>query len=154
MRIYTYCFYRFVCMWKKTWFRDANLGLGIEAKDNTSSILTSSMALVSLIQISNISTVLIMPVMLLQTQISANILGIIIVAVCVVNFFFVNDFRLYNKAEARWKDEPQQRKTINKWLVIIFFLASIIMMFISMKIVYAPNSLTIPYWGNDWGNSL
>ena len=154
MRIYKYCFYCFVCMWRRTWFRDANLGLGLEPKDNNTAILSSSMTLVSIIQISNISTFLIIPVVLMQKQISANILAAIVVSVCIINFFFVNDARQYRDAEDRWKDESRRKKMINKWLVVVFFIASMVMMFVSMKIVYLPHSLTIPYWGNDWGGKL
>ena len=141
-------------MWRKSWFRDANLGLGSEPKDNTTAILTSSMTLVSMIQISNISTLLIIPVVLMQKQISANFLAAIVLSVGITNFIFVNDARQYHDAENRWKDESQRKKMINKWLVIVFFVASMVMFFVSIDIVYLPHSLTIPYWGNDWGGKL
>ena len=88
-------------MWRKSWFRDANLGLGSEPKDNTTAILTSSMTLVSMIQISNISTLLIIPVVLMQKQISANFLAAIVLSVGITNFIFVNDARQYHDAENR-----------------------------------------------------
>ena len=154
MKIYKYCFYRFVRMWKKTWFRDANLGLGLEPKDNSPAIFISSMSMVSLIQISNINTILIIPVTLLQKQLSANILAAIIFVVGIINLFFLNDAQLYSDAETRWKDEPQRKKTIHKWLVLVFCVVSMVLFFVSINLVYAPHSLTIPYWGNDWGGKV
>ncbi len=152
IRIYQYCFYRFVGMWARFGFTDSFYGL--TPKNNMRSIFSSSISLVSLIQLSNLNTLLIIPVLLLQRQISANVLAVIILIIAIGNFFVLNKKKLYNKCESRWKDEPKRNRTINKWMIILFFVASMVMMFVSTKIVYAPHSLTIPYWGNDWGNSF
>lgn len=152
LKIYRYCFYRFVGMWIRFGF--AKEFYGLVPKDNMSSIFLSSISMVSLIQLSNLNTLLIVPVVLQQKQFSANILAAIIFALVIGNFFFLNKKRLYDKCEAQWKNESKRNRIINKWLVVVFFIASMVMMFVSMKIVYLPHSLTIPYWGNDWGGQL
>ena len=55
----------------------------------------------------------------------------------------MNKEKLYDECEAKWKDEPKRARSRNKWLLIVFFVASVIMMFVSIKIVYCPDSLTI-----------
>lgn len=146
MKIYLYCFYMFVRMWRKSLICDTKYS--ILTYDKSYSILASSMALVSLIQISNINTLLILPVILMQKKISADFLVAIVFIIGVINIFVLNKERLYRKAESRWKDEPAKKRIINRWMVIIFFVASVIMMFISAKIVYLPHSMTFHYWGN------
>ena len=145
MKIYLYCFYMFVRMWRKSLICDTKYS--ILTYDKSYSILASSMALVSLIQISNINTLLILPVILMQKKISADFLVAIVFIIGVINIFVLNKERLYRKAESRWKDEPAKKRIINRWMVIIFFVASVIMMFISAKIVYLPHSMTFHYWG-------
>ena len=71
------------------------------------SIFLSSIAIVSLVQLSNVNTLLMIPVMLLQKQISENVLVCLAVAIVVGNGFILNTRRLYDKCETRWKDEPQ-----------------------------------------------
>ena len=88
--------------------------------DKSYSILASSMALVSLIQISNINTLLILPVILMQKKISADFLVAIVFIIGVINIFVLNKERLYRKAESRWNDEPAKKRIINRWMVIIF----------------------------------
>ena len=146
MKIYLYCFYMFVRMWRKSLICDTKYS--ILTYDKSYSILASSMALVSLIQISNINTLLILPVILMQKKISADFLVAIVFIIGVINIFVLNKERLYRKAESRWKDEPAKKRIINRWMVIIFFVASVIMMFISAKIVYLPHSMSFHYWGN------
>lgn len=136
----------FVRMWRKSLICDTKYS--ILTYDKSYSILASSMALVSLIQISNINTLLILPVILMQKKISADFLVAIVFIIGVINIFVLNKERLYRKAESRWKDEPAKKRIINRWMVIIFFVASVIMMFISAKIVYLPHSMTFHYWGN------
>ncbi len=131
-------------MWVRLGFAE-DYGLG--PQKSMDSVLLSSMAIVSLVQFSNVNTLLMIPVMLLHKQISQNILVYIIVTISVGNNFFFNTRRLYEKCETRWKDEPQGVSMRKKRLVTIFFVLSIIMMFVSGKIVYAPQSITIPYWG-------
>lgn len=133
-------------MWRKSLICDTKYS--ILTYDKSYSILASSMALVSLIQISNINTLLILPVILMQKKISADFLVAIVFIIGVINIFVLNKERLYRKAESRWKDEPAKKRIINRWMVIIFFVASVIMMFISAKIVYLPHSMTFHYWGN------
>lgn len=147
-KIYLYCYYLFVNVWKNTWFRDAKLGLGLDVEDNTPSILSSSMCLISIVQISNINTLLIIPTSLIRKQISANILVIIVLLVGIYNLFFINHSRQYKKADSLWKDESPHRKKIKNSIVAVFFVASMVMLFVSAKIVYIPHSLTIPYWGD------
>jgi len=84
----------------------------------------------------------------MQKKISADFLVAIVFIIGVINIFVLNKERLYRKAESRWKNEPAKKKIINRWMVIIFFVASVIMMFISAKIVYLPHSMTFHYWGN------
>ena len=136
----------FVRMWRKSLICDTKYS--ILTYDKSYSILASSMALVSLIQISNINTLLILPVILMQKKISADFLVAIVFIIGVINIFVLNKERLYRKAESRWKDEPAKKRIINRWMVIIFFVASVIMMFISAKIVYLPHSMSFHYWGN------
>lgn len=133
-------------MWRKSLICDTKYS--ILTYDKSYSILASSMALVSLIQISNINTLLILPVILMQKKISADFLVAIVFIIGVINIFVLNKERLYRKAESRWKNEPAKKRIINRWMVIIFFVASVIMMFISAKIVYLPHSMTFHYWGN------
>ena len=146
MKIYLYCFYMFVRMWKNSLICDTKYS--ILTYDKSYSILASSMALVSLIQISNINTILILPVILMQKKISADFLVAIVFIIGIINIFVLNKERLYRKAESRWKDEPEKKRMLNRWMVIIFFVVSVIMMFISAKIVYIPHSMTFQYWGN------
>lgn len=146
MKIYLYCFYMFVQMWRKSLICDTKYS--ILTYDKSYSILASSMALVSLIQISNINTLLILPVILMQKKIPADFLVAIVFTIGIINIFVLNKERLYRKAESWWKDEPARKRTINRWMVIIFFVASVIMMFVSAKIVYMPHSMTFHYWGN------
>lgn len=145
MRIYSYCFYRLVRMWIRLGFAD---DYGYRTKKSMDSIFLSSIAIVSLVQLSNVNTLLIIPVLLLHKQISANILICIAVTIVVGNIFLLNTRRLYDKCETRWKDEPKYVSTRNKWVVIAFFVFSMIMLLVSGKIVYTPHSLTIPYWGS------
>lgn len=145
MRIYNYCFYRLVRMWIRLGFAD---DYGYRTKKSMDSIFLSSMAMVSLIQLSNINTLLMIPVMLLHKQISQNILVCIAVAIVVVNIFVLNKRLLFDKCKTRWKDEPKEVSAKRKWLAIIFFVLSVVMLFVSGKIVYTPHSITIPYWGN------
>ena len=136
----------FVQMWRKSLICDTKYS--ILTYDKSYSILASSMALVSLIQISNINTLLILPVILMQKKIPADFLVAIVFTIGIINIFVLNKERLYRKAESWWKDEPARKRTINRWMVIIFFVASVIMMFVSAKIVYMPHSMTFHYWGN------
>lgn len=144
MRIYNYCFYRLVRMWIRLGFAD---DYGYRTKKSMDSIFLSSMAMVSLIQLSNINTLLMIPVMLLHKQISQNILVCIAVAIVVINIFMLNARRMFDKCEARWKDESKEVSAKRKWLAITFFVLSLVMLFVSGKFVYTPHSITIPYWG-------
>lgn len=132
-------------MWIRLGFAD---DYGYRTKKSMDSIFLSSIAIVSLVQLSNVNTLLIIPVLLLHKQISANILICIAVTIVVGNIFILNTRRLYDKCETRWKDEPKYVSTRNKWVVIAFFVFSMIMLLVSGKIVYTPHSLTIPYWGS------
>lgn len=145
MRVYKYCFYRIAEMWKKIGFAD---DYGYTSEEGMDSVFLSSIAIVSLIQISNVNTLLIIPVLLLQKQLSADLLACIVFAIAICNVFFVNKKRLYSECNDRWKDETKVSKTRNKRAVIIFIIISVVMMLVSFKIVYAPHSLTFPLWGN------
>ena len=94
-----------------------------------------------------LNTLLILPVLLLGPQLSANLLWIIVVAIAVFNVFIFNKEKLYDDCEARWKDEPPKARKRNRWLLIAYFVASAVLMFVSSKIVYLPHSMTLPYWG-------
>jgi hypothetical protein len=50
------------------------------------------MGIVSLLQISTLNTLLILPVLLLGHQLSANLLWIIVVAIAVFNVFILNRY--------------------------------------------------------------
>ena len=104
--------------------------------------LISSMGIVSLLQISNLNTLLILPVLLFGHQ-----LWIIVVAIAVFNVFILNKEKLYDDCEARWKDEPPKARKRNRWLLIAYFVASAVLMAVSFKIVYLPHSMTLPFWG-------
>ena len=131
-------------MWIRLGFAD---DYGYRTKKSMDSIFLSSMAMVSLIQLSNINTLLMIPVMLLHKQISQNILVCIAVAIVVINIFMLNARRMFDKCETRWKDESKEVSAKRKWLAITFFVLSLVMLFVSGKFVYTPHSITIPYWG-------
>lgn len=145
MRIYSYCFYRLAKMWIRLGFAD---DYGYRTQKSMNSVFVSSAAMVSLVQLSNVNTLLMIPVMLLHRQFSQNILVCIAVAIVVGNVFVLNARRLFEKCETRWKDEPKAVGAKRKWLVVVFFVLSMAMLFVSGKIVYIPHSLTVPYWGN------
>lgn len=107
--------------------------------------LISSMGIVSLLQISNLNTLLILPVLLFGHQLSANLLWIIVVVIAVFNIFILNKEKLYDDCETRWKDEPPKVRKRNRWLLIAYFVASAVMMAVSFKIVYLPHSLTLSF---------
>lgn len=139
MRIYSYLFYRLVRMWVRFGFAD---WYGFKTKESMESIFLSSITIVSLVQLSNVSTLLMIPLMLLHKQISLNIIFCISVAIIVVNTFILNTSRLYEKCEVRWKDEPKRVSVRRKWLAIIFFVFSMVMLFVSGKVAFIPHSLT------------
>lgn len=144
MRIYSYCFYRLVRMWIRFGFAD---DYGYRAEKSMDSIFLSSIAIVSLVQLSNLNTLLMIPVMLLHKQLSQNILVCLAVVIVVGNIFILNKRRLYDQCETRWNDEPKGVSAKKKWLAIIFFVLSMVMLLVSGKIVYIPHSITISYWG-------
>lgn len=145
-KIYKYSFYRITRFWDHPVHYSLSYDPLTQKVDPTH--LSSSMAVVSLLQLSNLNTLLITPVLIFDKQLSMNVLWIIVVTIAFFNIFILNQKKLYDECEARWKDEPQRAKSLNKWLLIAFFVASAIMMFVSGKIVYSPHSLTLPYWGN------
>ena len=138
LKFYKYCFYRIT----RFWDHPVHYSLSYDPTH-----LISSMGIVSLLQISNLNTLLILPVLLLGHQLSANLLWIIVVAIAVFNVFILNKEKLYDDCEARWKDEPPKARKRNRWLLIAYFVASAVLMFVSSKIVYLPHSMTLPYWG-------
>lgn len=144
MRIYSYCFYRLVRMWIRFGFADE---YGFSSQESMNSIFSSSIAIVSLVQLSNVNTLLIIPVLLMHKQLSQNILVYIAVAILVFNMFILNKKRLYDQCETRWNDDPKKVSDKKKWLVIIFFVFSMVMVLVAGKIVYIPHSMTVPYWG-------
>lgn len=131
-------------MWIRFGFAD---DYGYRTQKSMDSIFLSSISIVSLIQLSNVNTLLMVPVLLHHKQIPQNILVCIATAIFVGNIFILNTRRLYEKCEIRWKNEPELISTKKKWLMTIFFVLSIVMMFVSGRIVYTPHSITIPYWG-------
>ena len=139
MRIYSYCFYRLVRMWVRLGFAD---WYGFRTKEGMESIFLSSISIVSLVQLSNVNTLLMIPLMLLHEKISLNILFFITLPIFVGNTFILNTRRLYEKCEARWKDEPKRVSVRRKWLAIIFFIFSMVMLAVSGKVAYIPHSLT------------
>ena len=112
------------------------------------------MGIVSLLQISNLNTLLILPVLLLGHQLSANLLWIIVVSIAVFNIFILNKEKLYDDCEARWKDEPPKAHKRNRWLLIAYFVASAVLMVVSFKIVYLPHSLTLPFLLGELTNCI
>ena len=145
LKLYKYSFYRITRFWDHPVHYSLSYDPLTQKVDPTH--LTSSIAIVSLLQISNLSTLLILPVLLLGHQLSANLLWIIVVAIAVFNVFILNKEKLYDDCEARWKDEPPKVRKRNRWLLIAYFVASAVLMFVSSKIVYLPHSMTLPYWG-------
>ena len=145
LKIYKYCFYRITRFWDHPVHYSLSYDPLTQKVDPTH--LISSMNIVSLLQISNLNTLLILPVLLLGHQLSANLLWIIVVAIAVFNVFILNKEKLYDDCEARWKDEPPKARKRNRWLLIAYFVASAVLMAVSFKIVYLPHSMTLPYWG-------
>ena len=145
LKIYKYSFYRITRFWDHPVLYSLSYDPLTQKVDPTH--LTSAMAIVSLLQISNLNTLLILPVLLLGHQLSANLLWIIVVSIAVFNIFILNKEKLYDDCEARWKDEPPKARKRNRWLLIAYFVASAVLMFVSSKIVYLPHSMTLPYWG-------
>lgn len=145
LKLYKYCFYRITRFWDHPVHYSLSYDPLTQKVDPTH--LISSMGIVSLLQISNLNTLLILPVLLLGHQLSANLLWIIVVAIAVFNVFILNKEKLYDDCEARWKDEPPKARKRNRWLLIAYFVASAVLMFVSSKIVYLPHSMTLPYWG-------
>ena len=138
LKIYKYSFYRITRFWDHPVHYSLSYDPLTQKVDPTHLIS---------VQISNLNTLLILPVLLLGHQLSANLLWIIVVAIAVFNIFILNKEKLYDDCEARWKDEPPKARKRNRWLLIAYFVASAVLMFVSSKIVYLPHSMTLPYWG-------
>ena len=88
LKIYKYCFYRITRFWDHPVHYSLSYDPLTQKVDPTH--LISAMGIVSLLQISNLSTLLILPVLLLGHQLSANLLWIIVVAIAVFNIFILN----------------------------------------------------------------
>ncbi len=112
LRLYKYCFYRITRFWDHPVHYSLSYDPLTQKVDPTH--LISSMGIVSLLQISNLNTLLILPVLLLGHQLSANLLWIIVVAIAVFNVFILNKEKLYDDCEARWKDEPPKARKRNQ----------------------------------------
>lgn len=140
-RFYKYCYYRFVSVFNKYGFTDY---YGLTNYRN----YTTSMGTVSLIQLSNLNTLLIIPVLLLKQQLPAYVFVIILLAILIYNIFILDILGLYNEAKERWKGESPRRRKTNKWLVILLSVVSFVMFFVSIRIVYLP-FYPIPSWGNQ-----
>lgn len=145
LKIYKYCFYRITRFWDHPVHYSLSYDPLTQKVDPTH--LISSMGIVSLLQISNLNTLLILPVLLFGHQLSANLLWIIVVVIAVFNVFILNKEKLYNDCEARWKDESPKARKRNRWLLIAYFVASAVLMAVSFKIVYLPHSMTLPFLG-------
>ena len=146
LKLYKYSFYRITRFWDHPVHYSLSYDPLTQKVDPTH--LSSSMAIVSLLQLSNLNTLLIPPVLIFDKQLSMNVLWVMVVALAIINIFILNKDKLYEECEARWKDEdPKSRKT-NKKLLIIYFVTSAVMLFVAAKIVYIPHSMTLPYWGN------
>ena len=142
-RFYKYCYYRFVSVFNKYGFTDSYSYYGLSNYRN----YTTSMGIVSLIQLSNLNTLLIIPVLLQKQQLPAYVFVIILLAILIYNIFILDILGLYNEAKERWKDESPRRRKTNKWLVILLSVVSFVMFFVSIRIVYLP-FYPIPSWGN------
>ena len=145
-KFYKYCFYRITRFWDHPVHYSLSYDPLTQKVDPTH--LSSSMAIVSLLQISNLDTLLIPFVLIFDKQLSMNVLWIMIVAIAIFNIFILDSEKLYDECEARWKDEAPKSRKKNKRLLIAYFVASVVLAFVAAKIVYTPHSLTLPYWGN------
>ena len=145
LKPYKYCFYRITRFWDHPVHYSLSYDPLTQKVDPTH--LISAMGIVSLLQISNLNTLLILPVLLFGHQLSGTLLWIIVVAIAVFNVFILNKEKLYDDCEARWKDEPPKLRKRNRWLLIAYFVASAVLMVVSFKIVYLPHSLTFPFLG-------
>ena len=139
--IYKYSFYRITRFWNHPVHYSLSYDPRTQKVDPRH--LESSMAFVTLLQFSNLNTLLILPVLIFNKQLPSDLLFVILLPLAIVNIFIMNKEKLYDECEAKWKDEPKRARLRNKWLLIVFFVASVIMMFVSIKIVYCPHSLTI-----------
>ncbi|MBP5535692.1 MAG: hypothetical protein J6X62_02760 [Bacteroidales bacterium] len=138
-RFYKYCYYRLVSMFHKHGFTDTYYGTTRLRN------YASSMAVVTLIQWANLNTLLIIPALALKRQMPDYVGIIILAALAIYNMFVLNIYRLYAEGEERWKDEPPRSRKTRKWLVILFSVASLVMMIVAIRIVYAPHTLSIPH---------
>lgn len=141
LKLYKYCFYRITRFWNHPVFYSLSYDPLTQKVDPRH--LVSSMSFVTLLQYSNLNTLLILPVLLFNKQLPSDLLPVIILALTIVNIFVINKGKLYDECEAMWKNESKRARTRNKWLLIVFFVASVIMMFVSVKIVYSSHSLSI-----------
>ena len=139
--IYKYSFYRITRFWNHPVHYYLSYDPLTQKVDPRH--LESSMAFVILLQFSNLNTLLILPVLIFNKQLPSDLLFVILLPLSIVNIFITNKEKLYDECEAKWKVEPKRARLRNKWLLIFFFVASAIMMFVSIKIVYCPHSLTI-----------
>ena len=94
LKLYKYCFYRITRFWDHPVHYSLSYDPLTQKVDPTH--LISSMGIVSLLQISNLNTLLILPVLLFGHQLSANLLWIIVVAIAVFNVFILNKEKLYD----------------------------------------------------------
>ena len=152
LKLYKYCFYRITRFWDHPVHYSLSYDPLTQKVDPTH--LISSMGIVSLLQISNLNTLLILPVLLLGHQLSANLLWIIVVSIAVFNIFILNKEKLYDDCEVRWKNEPPKVRKRNRWLLIAYFVASAVLMVVSFKIVYLPHSLTLPFLLGELTNCI
>ena len=109
LKFYKYCFYRITRFWDHPVHYSLSYDPLTQKVDPTH--LISSMGIVSLLQISNLNTLLILPVLLFGHQLSANLLWIIVVAIAVFNVFIL---KLYDDCKTRWKDEPPKARKRNR----------------------------------------
>ena len=121
LKIYKYCFYRFARFWKHRGFADFKCYI-------------ESLGYVSLLQYANVITLLMVLAKLIHIHFPSWLLIGLPLVIFIVNDSIYDNEQLYDKCEARWKDESEKVKTINKWMVVVFSIISWVLMFVSINI--------------------
>ena len=99
-KLYKYSFYRIVRFWDHPVHHSLFYDPLMQKVDPTH--LVKSMGFVSLLQFSNLNTLLILPVVIFGKPLSDNFIIVMMVAIVVINLFILNLEKLYDECEARW----------------------------------------------------
>ena len=129
---YRYLYYRIRDFWIRTdKTKDVNPFYNFEHSFDDGSALSISV----LIQVSNILTLLILPMRCANCGLSEGWLFVIILVICLCNVVFINTDRQYQLSIERWHDEPPKRKKRRGVLLVVYMIISFVMMFVSLFLI-------------------